>query len=69
MIKYIVNKTWYIGRIKFTFSWRSGKNAMGRFGGGWHWELGFQVGGSTIILNMLFCYLRISYVKPVGEHS
>ena len=27
--------------------------AMGRFGGGWQWKLGFQIGGRTLIVSLL----------------
>lgn len=42
-----------------SFSWRSRKNPMGRFGGGWQWKLGFQAGGGTVIVSILVCELRI----------
>lgn len=44
---------------------------MGRFGGGWQWELGFQTGslspqqlkeyGFTLIINLLVASIRINY--------
>lgn len=36
---------------------------MGRFGGGWKWSLGINVGGSTVILDLLFGSIRFS-IKP-----
>ena len=50
-----------LGPLKFDFYWRS-KKGWGRFGGGWNWKLGFQVGGKTILVSMLVCELTISRV-------
>lgn len=36
-------------------------HAWGRFGGGWNWILGFQAGGSTLILNLLTFSVRIDF--------
>ena len=57
-----IRKQTQIGRLKMTFRWRSKKNPMGRFGGGWDWELGFQVGSRTTIVNLLVCSLRFDVV-------
>ncbi len=45
--------------------WQQNKRSlfMGRFGGGWNWNLGFQAGGRTIILNLLWGSVRISWGK------
>ena len=47
-----------------SFSWRSRKNPLGRFGGGWQWKLGFQAGGGTVIVSILVCELRIDRRRP-----
>lgn len=62
-IEYIFHKKWCLGRLKTEISWRSSKNTMGRFGGGWQWELGFQANRSTIIINLLILSVRISWYK------
>ena len=63
-----IEKTWRIGRLGITFNWRSKKNLMGRFGGGWIWCVGIQVGSSTVIINLLVCSLRIEIDKKAkGE--
>ena len=36
---------------------------LGRFGGGWKYCLGFKYGGRTIILDLLFGSIRISWEK------
>jgi hypothetical protein len=54
-----------IGRVKFGFKWRVKSGYMGRFGGGWNWSLGFQAGGSTIMLNLLVAMFRVSWHKEV----
>lgn len=60
-----INKKARIGRVTLGFEWRSAKqNFMGRFGGGWNWALGFQAGGSTILIRLLVCTVRIIWYKP-----
>lgn len=36
---------------------------MGRFGGGWNWQLGINFSATTIILYLLFGYVRISWYR------
>lgn len=43
---------------KIGTEWRSSRNAWGRFGGGWDFKVGFQVGGSTTIFELGFLSLR-----------
>ena len=38
---------------------------MGRFGGGWHYTFGVQVGSRTVILNLIFGMVRIEIRRPV----
>jgi hypothetical protein len=52
----------WFGR-RFKFEKRSADNIWGRFGGGWQWEVGVQVGTSSVIINLLVCSLRIDGVK------
>ena len=40
------------------FQWRP-PGGLGRFGGGWDIEAGIQIGGSTVIINLGFCSVRI----------
>ena len=35
----------------------------GRFGGGWHWVLGFEASGSELILNLLYGQIKITVTK------
>jgi len=42
------------------YGWR-GTPGMGRFGGGWNWKLGIDVGGSSCILNLLVGTVRITW--------
>lgn len=62
-----IRKRWRVGRLVVTFSWRSRKNLMGRFGGGWNWSLGFEAGGRTIIFTLLVCSLRLCLERQKGE--
>jgi len=63
-------KRWRIGRLSFAFSWRSKHSPSGRFGGGWNWKLGLQLGGSTLILSLLTFELtaRINRDKARAAH-
>lgn len=58
-----VRRDWKLWRWEFSYRRKSSKNLWGRFGGGWNWKLGIDIGGSTIILNLLVANLRISRVK------
>lgn len=58
--------TRHIGPLSFQFLWRSRKSFLGRFGGGWNWELGFQYGGDTLIVNWLICSTRFTW-EPKKE--
>lgn len=39
-----------------------------RFGGGWNYKLGLSIGGSTVIIDLIFGSLRFS-VAPRGVKS
>lgn len=47
-------------RITYTHRPSSG---LGRFGGGWNWKVGTQVGVRTLILSLLVAELRIEREK------
>ena len=55
-----IDKKIEIGRLEIKILWRSSKNLWGRFGGGWNWIVGIEVGGSTVILNLLILSIRFS---------
>ena len=38
-----------------------GTSGMGRFGGGYNWMLGFEIGGSSIVINLLIGQIRINW--------
>lgn len=59
IIRVNAKREWTLGRYYFTYERRSKSNAMGRFGGGWDWNLGFQAGSSELILNLLVSSLRV----------
>ena len=50
-----------IGRLEICFKWRKKCPFWGRFGGGWNWELGFQAGGRTLLVNLIFCSLVLHW--------
>ena len=53
----IVKEFNILGR-RIRFKWQDSEG-LGRFGGGWNIELGLQIGGSTVIINLIFCSIRI----------
>lgn len=61
--KTIVHKEFQIGQYSFTYERRSKEGFMGRFGGGWQYKLGIDIGGSTVILNLLIASLRIGRIR------
>ena len=58
-----IDYRWKWGRLDFRFHKRGTDGVMGRFGGGWNWEVGFQAGGKTIIFSLLVATLRITLNK------
>lgn len=58
-----INLTKTLWRTRIRFSWRSRKNLWGRFGGGWNWKLGFQMGDTTLIISLLIFSISIAIVK------
>jgi len=62
-----ITRKFKLGNLELTFDWQSKKNLWGRFGGGWNWNLGFQAGGKTLILNLLVFSLRFSYRAKNGH--
>jgi hypothetical protein len=60
---YVINKKWQNRLMKISFSIRSSKGFMGRFGGGWNWKLGFQAGGRSVVISLLIAELTISLIK------
>jgi hypothetical protein len=54
-----VRREWAIAGYRVRYEHGSPRNAWGRFGGGWNWNVGVQVGGSTVIVNLLVASLRI----------
>lgn len=57
----VIKKKTSVGRLEITFEHKSKKCMLGRFGGGWNWELGFVAGGHTVIVNLLVCYIRFDW--------
>lgn len=54
-------RRWTVFGVKITFSWRSPRSLMGRFGGGWNWKIGVQAGGGTMLFSLLVAELVISW--------
>lgn len=58
---------WLIAGRKVQLHCRPTDSVWGRFGGGWNWEIGVQVGGSTVLVNLLVCSLRIDRAKFITK--
>ncbi len=55
-----------IGKFTASINYRPAfKNILGRFGGGWDWVFGLQLGRGLdcLILNCLIFYIRFEYEK------
>ena len=48
-----------LGKFNISLRWRSSDCLWGRFGGGWQWALGFEIGSSTVSLNCLVFNIMI----------
>lgn len=46
-------------RYRLTYLHRRPKEDGDRFGGGWQWCVGVQVGRRTVLVNLLVCSLRL----------
>ena len=53
-------------KIGERYGWKPTKGT-GRFGGGWNWKLGIAIGGSTVMLDLLFGMVTISWGKYTME--
>lgn len=49
-------------RWRFVYT-RKCSSPMGRFGGGWDWQVGAQWTDDTVIFNLLIAYLRVSRTR------
>ena len=60
-------RAWHFGRLTVAVLWRSRTNLLGRFGGGWNWKLGIQIGGRTALVSLLVCEARLTWEPPDGK--
>lgn len=60
-----MEKTIRTGNLDITFRHNKKDRLFGRFGGGWNWALGIQVGTRTIIINLLIMSIRIEKDDPL----
>ena len=58
-----------IGRLMIKYERRFKSNLMGRFGGGWNWKVGIQVGGRTVIIDLIVAFLRFTLKAPKTDES
>lgn len=57
--EYVYNREFVVLGRRVRFKQKRKGCMMGRFGGGWDVNFGFQVGGSTIIINLFVMSIRI----------
>lgn len=57
----VLDKRWHLGRFRLRIHWRRSDGLMGRFGGGWNWRLGVQVGGTTVLFALVVLTVSIAY--------
>ena len=51
-----------VGRLRIKATMRDGKGLMGRFGGGWQWKLGIQVGSwRGFIISLFVMEIRVTF--------
>lgn len=60
---FIFDKRLSFGRFEVKAQMRSRKYAMCRFGGGWNWKLGVQIGSTTLIFDLLVMSIIIKVKK------
>lgn len=53
-------RKWNMLWLDWKFECNSSKGSFGRFGGGWNWVVGIQIGGGALMINLLIASLRIS---------
>ena len=58
-----VRKSFRIFGFEVEYERRRKDNLWGRFGGGWDWALGFELGGSTLLINLLVSIITIHKIK------
>jgi hypothetical protein len=56
-------------KLEVTAKRHSPQAPFKRFGGGWNWVLGIQLGGRTMIVNLLICSIRFDLKKETHESS
>jgi hypothetical protein len=57
------DRTLKLGRLEVQARMRRNDGFMGRFGGGWNWELGFQIGRRCLLINLLVMSVRFTYTE------
>lgn len=66
---YIINWSWWIGRILFQLQWRNNKGVTGRFGGGWNWKFGIQAGGHTLLISLVVMEISIHIATKMKKEK
>ena len=56
-----------IGRLRIRYSRRRKKELWGRFGGGWNWAIGFEAGGTTLLVHLLISSISFNWRKEEAD--
>lgn len=64
-----IKKYGSLGPVGVKLRWRSKDHLMGRFGGGWNWKLGAQVGSTTVIVFLLVLSLSFTWLPKASERT
>lgn len=59
-----IRKIIKVGRVQFALQFRTKHSYMGRFGGGWNWNLGVKACRNDVIFNLLVFSIRINKARP-----
>jgi len=51
----------HVGPLRVKYERRTRAAMMGRFGGGWNWEVGVQASRRTVIVNLLVASVRFDW--------
>ena len=64
--KYVYRFGFRVGSVEVRFQQRRRSNLWGRFGGGWDWKLGAQLGPPTLILFLFVMSITIARLRMYG---
>ena len=64
---YWIDWSAWLWRLHVRLSWRDASGLMGRFGGGWNYKLGVQVGVTTVIVSLILFSVSLTWPSSDGK--